>query len=99
MPRTWDRSRFAPWLLRELVQVNEKHESLLPPNENERPPPRASVANIENSLIKSNGDFKAACSRMLSEFAPSLVRWRRSVARHDLLAPRNKAPPCRSYRL
>jgi hypothetical protein len=24
MPRTWDRSRFAPWLLRELVQVNEK---------------------------------------------------------------------------
>ena len=24
MPRTWDRSRCAPWLLRELVQVNEK---------------------------------------------------------------------------
>jgi len=30
----WDRSRFAPWLLRELVQVNEKHESPVPPNEN-----------------------------------------------------------------
>src|SRR5436190_22788676 len=24
MPRTWDQSRFAPWLLRELVQMNEK---------------------------------------------------------------------------
>src|SRR5437868_1261694 len=29
MPRTWDRSRFAPWLLRELVQVNEKTTSRL----------------------------------------------------------------------
>jgi hypothetical protein len=27
MPRTWDRSRFAPWLLRELVQVNEEPTS------------------------------------------------------------------------
>src|SRR5881396_453869 len=33
MPRTWDRSRFAPWLLRELVQVNEEPtKSPLPPN-------------------------------------------------------------------
>jgi hypothetical protein len=29
MPRTWDRSRFAPWLLRELVQVNEEPTSRL----------------------------------------------------------------------
>src|SRR6266851_5738858 len=29
MPRTWDRSRFAPWLLRELVQMNEKTTSHL----------------------------------------------------------------------
>src|SRR5712692_2778194 len=29
MPGTWDRSRFAPWLLRELVQVNEKTTSHL----------------------------------------------------------------------
>src|SRR6266542_3312590 len=29
MPRTWDRSRFAPWLLRELVQLNEKLTSRL----------------------------------------------------------------------
>jgi hypothetical protein len=28
-PRTWDRSRFAPWLLRELVQVNEEPTSRL----------------------------------------------------------------------
>ena len=27
------------------------------------------------------------------------VRWWRSVARHDVLATRNKAPPCCSYRL
>src|SRR4029077_2466133 len=29
MLRTWDRSRFAPWLLRELVQVNEEPTSRL----------------------------------------------------------------------
>src|SRR6266481_3159442 len=29
MPRNWDRSRFAPWLLRKLVQVNEKTTSRL----------------------------------------------------------------------
>jgi hypothetical protein len=29
MSRTWNRSRFAPWLLRELAQVNEKPTSRL----------------------------------------------------------------------
>src|SRR6266540_4983054 len=29
MPRTWDRSRFAPWLLRALGQVNEEPTSRL----------------------------------------------------------------------
>jgi hypothetical protein len=45
MPRTWDRSRFAPWLLRELVQVHEEPTSRLFP-ERERDKPRVALNNI-----------------------------------------------------
>ena len=53
MPRTWDRSQFAPWLLRELVQVNEKPPLASAAERDRTEPPLAATSCLLLSTIIS----------------------------------------------
>ena len=70
MPRTWDRSRFAPWLLREVVQVNEEPTSRLCRRTVSLQPPRARWKSRQktNDLVRE----AVGCTQCWAGLAPYL---------------------------
>src|SRR5437867_3763137 len=80
MPRTWDRSRFAPWLLRELVQVNEEPTSRLCRR-------TTAYAARRGIISPSAGSYRPSCLGL--HIIPALRAIEAALAvRHDHLAER-----------